>query len=114
MEPKTTFIEPLFERVEAYGKSSFELLKLQSLQKIASIVSVLTVRIVLVIFIVLVILNLNIGVALWLGDLLANAYYGFFCVAAFYIVVAIILCVFSNKFIQKKVNESVISQIFEK
>ncbi|MFY7732996.1 MAG: hypothetical protein ACOVSR_05895 [Bacteroidia bacterium] len=114
MEEKSTFMEPLFERAEAYGKSSFELLKLKALQKSASIISVLTVRIILVLFMVLVILNLNIGVALWLGNILNNMYFGFFCVAAFYLVIVGILCVFLNKFIQKRINQSIINQILTK
>ncbi len=114
MEEKSTFMEPLFERAEAYGKSSFELLKLKALQKSASIISVLTVRIILVLFMVLVILNLNIGVALWLGNVLNNMYFGFFCVAAFYLVIVGILCVFLNKFIQKRINQSIINQILTK
>jgi hypothetical protein len=77
MEEKSTFMEPLFEKVEAYGKSSIELLKLSTIQKSAAIVSVLTVRIILVLFIGLVILNLNIGVALWLGNIINNMYRGF-------------------------------------
>lgn len=114
MEEKSTFMEPLFERVEAYGKSSFELFKLNAIQKSASIISMLTVRIILVLFLVLVILNLNIGAALWLGDLLNNLYFGFFCVAAFYLVIVGILCVFLNKYIKKRVNQSVINQILTK
>ena len=114
MEEKSTFMEPLFERAEAYGKSSFELLKLNALQKSASIISLLAVRIILVLFVGLVILNLNIGVALWLGNVLNNIYFGFFCVAAFYLIIVGILCVFLNKFIQKKVNRSIINQILTK
>lgn len=114
MEEKSTFMEPLFEKVEAYGKSSFELLKLNAIQKSASIISVLTVRIILVLFLVLVILNLNIGAALWLGNILHNLYFGFFCIAGFYLIVAGILCVFLNKYIQKRINQSVINQILAK
>jgi hypothetical protein len=114
MEEKSTFMEPLFEKVEAYGKSSIELLKLTTIQKSAAIVSVLTVRIIFVLFIGLVILNLNIGVALWLGNTINNMYRGFFYIAAFYTIVLGILCVFLNKYIQKKINQSIINQILDK
>lgn len=113
-EEKPSFMEPLFEKLEAYGKTSFELLKLNALQKSASIISVFTIRIILVLFIVLVIFNLNIGVALWLGNILNSMYYGFFCVAGFYLFVVGILCVFLNKYILRKINQSIINQVLSK
>lgn len=111
MDEKTSFIDPLFEKVEAYGKSSFELFKLKALDKTASIVAKLVSRAIVILFLVLFILTLNIGIALWLGDMLGKSYYGFFCVAGFYALVIIILYAFMGKYIQRKVNQVIISQI---
>lgn len=111
MDEKTSFIDPLFEKVEAYGKSSFELFKLKALDKTASIVAKLVSRAIVILFLVLFILTLNIGIALWLGDILGKSYYGFFCVAGFYALVIIILYAFMGKYIQRKVNQVIISQI---
>lgn len=111
MDEKTSFIDPLFEKVEAYGKSSFELFKLKTLDKTASVVAILVSRAIVILFLVLFILTLNIGIALWLGDILGKSYYGFFCVAGFYALVIIILYAFMGKYIQRKVNQVIISQM---
>ncbi len=39
MEDKLNFIEPLFERVEEYGKTSYELFKLKTIDKTSNILS---------------------------------------------------------------------------
>ncbi|MES2380670.1 MAG: hypothetical protein V4538_06500 [Bacteroidota bacterium] len=111
MEEKTSFIDPLFEKVEAYGKSSFELFKLKTLDKTASVAAILIARAVVILFFILFLLTANIGVALWLGDILGKSYYGFFCVAGFYALVIIILYAFMGKYIQRKVNQVIISQM---
>lgn len=111
MEEKTSFIEPLLEKAEAYGKSSFELFKLKTLDKTASVVAILLARAVVIPFFILFLFSLNIGIALWLGDILGKPYYGFFCVAGFYALVIIILYAFMGKYIQRKINEVIISQI---
>jgi hypothetical protein len=91
MESKAFLIEPLLERVEEYGKTSFELLKLKSVDKSADIASSFLSRVLLTVIIVLFAITLNTGVALLLGDWLGKAYYGFLLVASFYCLVGIIL-----------------------
>ena len=91
MEDKKTFIEPLFERVEEYGKTSFELIKLKVLGKVVHAVSTFVSRGIMVLIFLVIMAFSNIGVAFWLGDLLGKLYYGFFCVAAFYVIVWFVL-----------------------
>ena len=44
MENRSIFIEPLLERVEEYGKTSFELYKLKAISQTAKLVSTLVSR----------------------------------------------------------------------
>lgn len=91
MESKAFLLEPLFERVEEYGKTSFELLKLKSVDKTADIASSVTSRVLFTVIVFLFAITLNTAVALFLGDMLGKAYYGFLAVASFYGLLAIIL-----------------------
>ena len=52
----------------------------------------------------------NIGMALWLGDLLGEVYYGFFIVAVFYLVVGVILYFFLRKWIKGPVSKLIITE----
>lgn len=111
MEDKMIFIEPLFERIEAYGKTSLELIKLKALDKTTEVVSTGISRGITVMVFFMFLVLINIGAALWLGDLLGKSYYGFFCVAVFYGLLGVVLYFFMHKLIKKSVGNSLILQL---
>lgn len=113
MEDQANLVESLIEKSEQYGKTTLELLKLKTLDKSADVTSTLVSWLIVVIFAVLFFLILNIGVALWLGDLLGKSYYGFFVVSGFYALLALIFGIFRKQLIKKPVNESIINQVLE-
>ena len=110
MEDKKTFIDPLFERVEEYCKTSFELTKLKTVDKGADIASTFISYGIMAPVFLIVMLFTNIGIALWLGNLLDKLYDGFFCVAAFYVVVGFVLYFLRNP-IKRRINNSIVLQI---
>lgn len=110
METKESLFEPLLERAEAYGKTTLNLLKLKAVGKTSEALSSFVSRLLLVIFFIFFIVTLNIAVALWLGDLLGKSYYGFFAVAGFYGIIALILY-FTHASIKEKVSKEIIQQI---
>jgi len=110
MKDEKIFIEPLFERVEEYGKTSFELIKLRAIDKGTDVASTFISRGILVPVFLMVVALVNIGVALWLGDILDKMYYGFFCVALVYIIIGSALC-FLRKRIKKRISDLIIFQI---
>jgi uncharacterized membrane protein len=113
METPVNLIESLFERVEAYSKTSYELSKLKLLETTTLVVTAFIPRVSVTIMITLFALVLNIGVALFLGELLGKSYYGFFVVAAFYLVAGLILHFFLYKWIKKPVSDLIIKQALQ-
>lgn len=111
MENKMTFIEPLFERAEAYGKTSYELIKLKAVDKTSEVVSTFVSRGAVILVLSMFIVIVNIGVALFLGDILGKSYYGFFCVAGFYGIIGGVLYFFLHDRIKKIVRTSIITQM---
>ncbi len=109
---KANLIEPLLVRAEEYGKTAYELIKLQALNKTADVTSTLISRGVVVLAISIFIVLINIGISLWLGDILGKAYYGFFCVAGFYALTGVILYYFLHDTIKKRIGNSLIAQMF--
>jgi hypothetical protein len=108
-----TPIETLFERAENYSKTSLELLKLSAVEKSADVASSFTVRLVIIMVVALFTLVTNIGVALWIGEGMGKSYYGFFAVAIFYAIVAVLLYVFRHEWIKTPVSNSIISQLMK-
>jgi hypothetical protein len=113
MEDKTDFIEPLFERVQEYSETSCKLFKLKALDKTAGIVSRSVSRGVVILVLFMLVVVLSIGIALWLGDLLGKSYYGFFYVAGFYGLIALVLYFFMHNWIRDTVRNSIISQMLK-
>jgi hypothetical protein len=114
MNDKATPIELLFEKAEDYSKTSIELLKLNTIDKTADVVSSLAVQVAQVMVVALFTLVINIGIALWVGEMLGKAYYGFFIVAGFYAITCIILYFFGQRWIKVPLNNSIIARLVKK
>jgi hypothetical protein len=112
MEEKKNLIEELFDKAVAYTETSIELFKLKAIEKTSELVSNIAARMVLILVLAMFLFILSIGVALWLGDLLGVVYYGFFIVAAFYLVLALIV-ILLHPSIKKRITNSIISNILK-
>jgi len=106
-------IESLFEKTVEYGKTSFLLVKLRTLNKTSDVVSSLLAHTVVLIFALLFMLFLSLGMAIWVGEILGNTFYGFFVVAAFYGLTGIFIHLFLHKWIKKLVSDRFIEQVLK-
>jgi len=113
LDEQSVLLESLLKKGEQYGKTSIELLKLKTLDKSADVISNMVSWIVVAVFAVLFFLIMNIGLALWLGELMGKSYYGFFAVSGFYLLFALIFGIFRKQLIKKPLNESIITQVLE-
>ena len=105
METPPSLIEVLLERVEAYIKTTLELSKLKALETASFTLTTVISRLIVFFVLALFIVFLSIGVALFLGDLLDKMYYGFFIVAAFYLVAGTIFYFSLDKWIEKPISD---------
>jgi hypothetical protein len=110
MESPTDQIELLFEKTKHYTQSSVELYKLKLIDKSADIISTLVARIAIALFLVLFILMVNIGISLWIGDLLGKNYLGFLIVSGFYALVSLLIYLMRNRWIKAPLRNSIIIQ----
>jgi energy-converting hydrogenase Eha subunit A len=111
MTDDATPIATLFERAEDYSKTTLKLLKLNAIDKSADVASSLVARLVVIMTVVFSVLIISIGVALWLGKLLGDAYCGFLAVGAFYGIVSIVLHLFGKKLLKYPVSNSIIKKL---
>ena len=110
MESPANLLEALFERAEAYGKTTYELSKLKALEKTTHVSASLLSRLGVISVFSLFVILLNTGFALLLGELLGRSCYGFFIVAAFYLIVGIVLHFFLHNWIKKPVSDLIIKE----
>lgn len=110
MEDQKTILDPLFEKAEEYGKTSFELYKLKLVDKISDVTSSLTSRLISGLIITCFFMMTSFAVSFWLGDILGKVYYGFLCVAGFYGLIALISLI-AQPWVKEKISNSIISKI---
>ncbi len=110
METPANFIESIIERVESYGKTVYELAKYKLLESVIVILTSVLSRLGMILVMALILIFLSFGVSLYLGELLGKSYYGFFIVAAFYLLAGIVLHFFLHRWIKKPVSELILHQ----
>ncbi len=110
MEANDIMLESLYEKTEQFSKTSLELIKLKTVDKSADVISSLAWKLIVTLLIIFLVVNLNIGIALWVGDLLHKTYMGFIILAAFYSLCGIIFYLFRNNWVKKPLRNSVIEQ----
>jgi hypothetical protein len=107
----TTPIEALIAKAEEYGTTTIELFMLRSILKSTDILTNIAERLVLGVVVILFAFMVNIGIALWIGQLLGAAFYGFFVVAGCYALMAVLLHYFHHSWIAIPLSNVVITQI---
>ena len=113
MEDNIKSIESLLEKVVDYSKTSYELAKLKALDKTSDVASSLVPHSVVFVLLASFMLFVNFGLAFWLGEIFGNTYYGFFVIAAFYVVTGLVLHFFFHKRIKNLVWNYIIKQVLK-
>jgi len=113
MEDNAKLIESILERTAEYGKTTFELVKLKALDKTTDVVSSLFPNSIVFVLIVFFMLFLNVGLALWLGEILGKIFFGFFVLAAFYLIIGIVLHFFMHKWLKKIAGDFFIKHVLK-
>jgi hypothetical protein len=113
MEDNPDLIESLIQKATDYGKASFELVKLKALDKTTDLISSVVPLSLVIILIFSFFMFLNIGIALWLGDIMGGVSYGFFVLAGLYMFMGIIIHFFLNKWIKRVVGNYFIRRILK-
>ena len=111
METTSNSIETLLESVEAYGKTTYELSKLKALDATSTVASSVISRLIMIMLVTLFVFILSTGVALMIGEMMGKTYYGFFIVAAFYLLVAVIAHYSLDSAVKKSISNLIIAQL---
>lgn len=113
MEDNSTLIESLLERAIEYGKTNYELVKLNVIDKTTNGISSFVPNTVVFLVLSSMLLFFNLGVAFLLGKILGEFFYGFFIVSAFYAFVAFIMYFFLRKWVKRVFCDYLINQILK-
>lgn len=106
-------IDILYEKAKKYTETSVELLALNTVDKTADVLSSLTSIVLIVLVVAMFTLFFNVGLSLFIGNLLNEYYLGFFIVSGFYLVLALVLYKFKDKIIKMPVANLIIAKLLK-
>jgi hypothetical protein len=113
MEDNENMIELLLERATEYSKTSYELAKLKTLDKTSDFVSTLIPYAIVFVLIVSFLLFLSLGLAFWVGEILGKVCYGFFAIAAFYVIIGIAIRFLWFNWLKRNIDKYFIKKVFK-
>lgn len=107
-------MEELLEKIKEYIDTRIKLGKLVAIEKGSSILADIITTLLVVLFLVAAFLFLSIGLGLYLSELIGNTYGGFLIVGLFYFLIALIVFLTKDKFIEKSIINGIIKKIFKR
>ena len=113
MDNTATNIELLYDKAKKYTETSMELFRLNAIDKTADVSSSLMARMAIVMVVAMFTLFINIGISLFIGKMMGEYYLGFMIVSLFYLIVAIVLYLFSNRLIKIPITNLVIEKLLK-
>lgn len=111
MENNSSILESTLQKIVEYINTNLEIIKLKVLDKSSNIVASCVSHSIFIFLITICILFLNIGLALWLGGILGQVFFGFLIVAAFNGIIALILHIFMHEKIKRVIGNYIIKHI---
>lgn len=111
MEDTTHLFESLLDRATDYGKTAYELVKLELVDTTCDKISSFLPSVLVIATLGCVLFFINIGAAYWLGEALGSLYYGFFAVAGFNLIVTLVMHFFLFKWMKRNVYDYFIKQL---
>ncbi|MFZ1530215.1 MAG: phage holin family protein [Ferruginibacter sp.] len=105
-------LDDLFEKATGYAETRIDLFKLKATKQATEIASATASSTIFYVIIAIAVLILNIGIGLWLGELMGKSYYGFFVLAAVYLVAGFIFKAMRKSLVERPISNSIIRKIY--
>ena len=104
-------VEQLVGNLKEYAETRFDIAVLNTQDKVTDVLSTIASMAVVGLFAMLIILFSSVGLAWYIGQLLHNPSLGFFCLAGFYLIVAIVFYMNRDAWIKLPVINSLLKKI---
>ncbi len=111
MDEEQNFIKPLFKTVRDYLEAKIDSVHLKIVDKASDGISSIFSILIIFVIVVFALTALNIGVAIWLGTLMGELWYGFLAVGGFYTLVVIALLTFGRKWMKGVFSDLLINNM---
>jgi lipopolysaccharide export LptBFGC system permease protein LptF len=110
---KESNIEALFSKTGEYLETRIDLFKLKAVDSSSNAVASLTWRMVVLWISMFSFFFLNLGLSIWIGNVLGQLFYGFFIVGIFYLLTGLIIYLFRHTCIKMPVNDLLVKKLLK-
>lgn len=107
-------MEELLEKIKEYIDTRIKLSKLILIEKGSSVFADLITTLIVALFLIVAFLFISIALGFYISELIGNSYAGFFIVGLFYFLIALIVFLMKDKYIEKSIVNGIIRKIFRK
>ena len=111
MENQPNTFGSVIENAGDYLETRLDLLKLQAISKSSDVTSSVVSRMIILLMVSFAVFILNMGLALWVGELLGKVYLGFFVIGGFYMLVGLVLHLFRRTWLKEPVSSLIIKKM---
>lgn len=112
-DKKNAFFEDTQALVEDYVNNRLKLLKLQTAEKSSKLVTLIFAGLVIGLLAFFILLFLSIMAGYFFAELTHSQFYGFGIVAAFYILLLVVVIYMRKKFLDKYISDTVVKIFFD-
>jgi len=113
MDNQSSTIESLIDKAKNYAETRIDLFKLKAIDKSSSLLALLISMFIVILTCFIVFVFLNIGLALLIGEWLGSAYYGFFIIAAIYLIAGLVLFSLRDKLLKTPIADTMIKKLWD-
>lgn len=111
MEGSTGKVQQLISNLKEYAETRLDIMVLNMQDKVADILSSIASIIVVGLLSLFIVFFSSVGVAWWIGDVFHNPSIGFFSIAGFYLLLAIVIYVNRDNWIKLPIINGLLKKI---
>ncbi|MEP6584411.1 MAG: hypothetical protein ABJA90_09090 [Ginsengibacter sp.] len=112
-EDKPTGVEELFNKFKDYADTRVNLYKLKAINKVSGVFSTFATMMILMFVFFTVFLCVTFGVAFLIGEWLGASSYGFFIIAALYLIIGLVLYSKRGSILKNPVSDRLIKEMID-
>lgn len=112
--PSSDKLEAISVHLSTYVKTNMELLKLEVLERGSSLGAKIIANLLILFAVFLLLLFASLGAGFYLSSKLGDTYSGFLILAAFYLLVAILMLTIRRRYMERAFRNRMVHKVLEK
>jgi uncharacterized membrane protein len=82
-------------------------------EKTADVVSSVTSKLVILLIVAMFIFLLNIGLSLWISEILQSPYLGFLIVSGFYLIISVVVYYYRLQWLKNPISDKIVTKLLK-